>query len=244
MTFTQRNQHELSERLAKAIGLQTNVEVMGWYTLLIRHFARPFLPFVFPVRRVQGFDYDGLPNRFATNEERFFNPAGALYATELGKLASLLVEQSQGTLLYRLESLYDEILVDEVQDLSGWDWVLLEKLFASRIDIRMVGDIRQSVLSTSPRSRKNKQYAYAKALAWFQTKPNRGEASSRLNTETRPGAVPQVLRDSLTPSSTWHGVSLKRSRSTRSRLIATVYSCSPTGMFLHMWRGFAPSACA
>ncbi|MFG0460257.1 UvrD-helicase domain-containing protein [Pseudomonas sp. yb_1] len=175
VTFTQRNQHELSERLAKAIGLQTNVEVMGWYTLLIRHFARPFLPFVFPGRRVQGFDYDGLPNRFATNEERFFNPAGALYAAELGKLANLLVEQSQGALLYRLESLYDEILVDEAQDLSGWDWELLEKLFASRIDIRMVGDIRQSVLSTSPRSRKNKQYAYAKALAWFQTKQRRGE---------------------------------------------------------------------
>gem|GEM_PF-4870841 len=94
--------------------MQTNVEVMGWYTLLIRHFARPFLPFVFPGRRVQGFDYEGQPSRFATEEARFFNPSGALYAAELGKLANLLVEQSQGTLLYRLESLYDEILVDEV----------------------------------------------------------------------------------------------------------------------------------
>ncbi|HBO3197810.1 AAA family ATPase [Pseudomonas aeruginosa] len=137
VTFTQRNQHELSVRLAKRVGMQTNVEVMGWYTLLIRHFARPFLPFVFPGRRVQGFDYEGQPSRFATEEARFFNPSGALYAAELEKLANLLVEQSQGALLYRLESLYDEILVDEVQDLSGWDWELLEKLFASRIDIRM-----------------------------------------------------------------------------------------------------------
>lgn len=175
VTFTQRNQHELSQRLAKAIGLQTNVEVMGWYTLLIRHFARPFLPLVFLGRRVQGFDYEGLPNRFAKDEQRFFNPAGALYAAELGKLANILVEQSRGALLYRLENLYDEILVDEVQDLSGWDWELLEKLFASRIDIRMVGDIRQSVLSTSPRTRKNKQYAYAQALAWFLAKQRRGE---------------------------------------------------------------------
>ncbi|NMY76987.1 UvrD-helicase domain-containing protein [Pseudomonas sp. WS 5071] len=175
VTFTQRNQHELSVRLAKRVGMQTNVEVMGWYTLLIRHFARPFLPFVFPGSRVQGFDFEGQPSRFATEEARFFNPSGALYAAELGKLSNLLVEQSQGALLYRLESLYDEILVDEVQDLSGWDWELLEKLFASRIDIRMVGDIRQSVLSTSPRSRKNKQYAYARALTWFLAKQRRGE---------------------------------------------------------------------
>ena len=59
VTFTQRNQHELLVRLAKRVGMQTNVEVMGWYTLLIRHFARPFLPFVFPGRRVPHRHSDG-----------------------------------------------------------------------------------------------------------------------------------------------------------------------------------------
>jgi ATP-dependent exoDNAse (exonuclease V) beta subunit len=72
------------------------------------------------------------------------------------------MEQSRGALLYRLESLYDEILMDEVQDLSGWDWEILNRLFASCIDIRMVGDIRQSVLSTNPRGKKTSNMPIAK----------------------------------------------------------------------------------
>lgn len=32
----------------------------------------------------------------------------------------------------------------------------------------MVGDIRQSVIATNPRSSKNKQYAYAEAIKWFR----------------------------------------------------------------------------
>ncbi|WP_256254403.1 UvrD-helicase domain-containing protein [Pseudomonas costantinii] len=41
-----------------------------------------------------------------------------------------------------MECLYDEILVDEVQDLSSYDWEILDVLFHSSIDIRMVGDTR------------------------------------------------------------------------------------------------------
>ncbi|KFE56489.1 UvrD-helicase domain-containing protein [Pseudomonas syringae] len=167
VTFTQRNQHELNERLSTYAGQQTNIEVMGWYTLLLRHFAKPFLPFAFPGRKVLGFDYEGFPHRFAKGWTRFFNRSGAVYASELSRLAHELIDLSEGALLFRLQSLYDEILVDEVQDLSGWDWDILKRLFDSPIDIRMVGDVRQSVLSTSPRTRKNKQYAYSQAINWF-----------------------------------------------------------------------------
>ncbi|KPX37944.1 ATP-dependent exonue V beta subunit, helicase and exonuclease domain-containing [Pseudomonas amygdali pv. eriobotryae] len=174
VTFTQRNQHELSERLASQVGQQTHIQVMGWYTFLIRHFARPFLPFLYPGERVQGFDYDGQPRMYAEGWSRHFNSSGSLYGGELGRLAYDLIEASQGALIYRLESLYDEILVDEVQDLSGWDWEILDKLFATKIDIHMVGDIRQSVLSTSPRVKKNKQYAYSQAIRWFLSRQKKG----------------------------------------------------------------------
>lgn len=38
----------------------------------------------------------------------------------------------------------------------------------------MVGDIRQSVLATNPRSKKNKKYAYAEAINWFREREARG----------------------------------------------------------------------
>jgi hypothetical protein len=38
----------------------------------------------------------------------------------------------------------------------------------------MVGDIRQSVLSTNPRGQKNKQYQYANAIQWFRDRQNKG----------------------------------------------------------------------
>jgi hypothetical protein len=73
-----------------------------------------------------------------------------------------------------LECLYDEILIDEVQDLSAHDWEIVDTLLDSAIDVRMVGDIRQSVLATNPRSSKNRKYAYADAVHWFRERQARG----------------------------------------------------------------------
>jgi superfamily I DNA/RNA helicase len=110
----------------------------------------------------------------ATGLSRFLDSNGAAYACELGRLAHELVAASKGALLHRLECIYDEILIDEVQDLSSHDWEIVDVLLGSSLDVRMVGDIRQSVLATNPHSSKNKQYAYAKAINWFLEREVRG----------------------------------------------------------------------
>lgn len=48
----------------------------------------------------------------------------------------------------------------------------------------MVGDIRQSVLATNPRSTKNKRYAYADSLKWFREREARGVLTVSHNTTT------------------------------------------------------------
>jgi DNA helicase II / ATP-dependent DNA helicase PcrA len=168
VTFTQTNQSELRARLSTYAGNHPGVQVMGWFTLLLRDFARPFLPFMFPGERIRGFNFEGRPHRMAKGLARFVDSHGAVYACELGRLASELIEASKGALLHRLECIYDEILIDEVQDLSSYDWEIIDALLKSSIDIRMVGDIRQAVLSTNHRSAKNKKYAYAEAIYWFR----------------------------------------------------------------------------
>ncbi len=172
-TFTKANQDELRRRLSRHTSCLHSVEVTGWYAFLLRHFAKPFIPFKFDGRRVLGFNYDGAPHRFAKGTQRFLDSRGAVYACELGRLASDLIAESDGALLRRLECCYDQILVDEVQDLTAYDWEVLDRLLRSRISVWMVGDLRQAILSTT-RSSKNKQYAHSEAIRWFVEREREG----------------------------------------------------------------------
>lgn len=184
VTYTQSNQAELRNRLSVYAGDHPGIQVMGWFTFLLRDFARPFLPFKFSGQRVKGFNFDGRPYRMATGLRRFLDSNGSVYACELGRLAHELVEASNGALLRRLGCMYDEILIDEVQDLSSHDWEIIDALLNSSSHVRMVGDIRQSVLSTNPRSAKNKKYAYAEAVKWFRERESSGVLAIEQNSTT------------------------------------------------------------
>lgn len=174
LTYTQANQEELTSRLRQYAGDHHHVEVLGWFTFLLRHFAKPFLPFKFAGKRVLGFNFEGRPRFMATGVSRFMDVGGAVYGCELARLAHELIQDSKGALLRRLECIYDEILIDEVQDLSAHDWEIIDVLLHSSIDIRMVGDIRQSVLATNPRSSKNSKYSYAGAIHWAREREAKG----------------------------------------------------------------------
>ncbi|PYY80201.1 ATP-dependent helicase [Pseudomonas sp. TKO26] len=174
ITFAQANQIELRERVRRYAGERPGLEVSGWFSFLIRHFVKPFVPFAFPGKRCKGFNFEGDPGRYASGENRFFDSSDSVYGKELARLAHQLIGQSGGALIQRLECLYDEILIDEVQDLSGYDWDILEALFGTRIEIRLVGDVRQAVLSTNPRGQMKKAFAYSKSIAWFKKQQKAG----------------------------------------------------------------------
>lgn len=106
LTYTQANQSELRGRLSRYAGDRSGIEVMGWFAFLLRHFARPFLPFRFPGQRILGFNFDGRPHRMATGAQRFLDRNRAAYACELGRLAHELIDASGGTLMRRLECVY------------------------------------------------------------------------------------------------------------------------------------------
>ena len=93
--------------------------MLGWFTFLLRHFAKPFLPFMFPGEKVRGFNFEGMPYRMAKGKARFLDKGGAVYRSELGRLAFELITASKGALIRRLEGIYDEILIDEVPTPNG-----------------------------------------------------------------------------------------------------------------------------
>lgn len=170
LTYTSANQQELRGRLAAEAGSHHNIEVSGWFSFLIGHFVRPYLPFAYPGTRVCGFDFKSNPQRGATNGEwrRYFNKQGEVRKVHLAQIAHRVDEAAGGAPIRRLERVYDQIFIDEVQDLCGWDLEVLLLLMASKIPLEMVGDVRQAILATNPHENKNKQYKFMQIWAWFK----------------------------------------------------------------------------
>jgi DNA helicase-2/ATP-dependent DNA helicase PcrA len=65
-------------------------------------------------------------------------------------------ERSHGLVVNRLEGIYERLYVDEVQDIAGYDLLVLEALFRSKIKVYAVGDPRQATYATNmaPKYRK------------------------------------------------------------------------------------------
>lgn len=168
LSYTQANQQELRERLARQGPHACKIDVQGWFSFLMAHWIRPYLPGRFPQRRLRGLNFEGDPGRYATGESRFLDDEQRAYRRHLAHLAFDVNEATHGAPLDRLSHLYDVIHIDEVQDLNGWDLEILSALMASPIDLGMVGDIRQAILFTNVQDPKNRQYKGIRVIDWFR----------------------------------------------------------------------------
>ncbi len=67
----------------------------------------------------------------------------------------------------RLADVFDEIYIDEVQDLAGYDLDLLERLLTTHVETTLVGDTRQATYSTNHAAR-NGQFRGTNMLRLFE----------------------------------------------------------------------------
>lgn len=169
ITYTLTGQAELERRLAKACSADQMPDVIGWYGFLLRHLVKPYLPALYPGRRLRGLNFDGEPARgiYASGPERYLDDAGNVYKLHLSRLAVDVTEKVDGATIDRVQRMYDEIYIDEVQDLTGCDLHVLDALMASSVDLHLVGDIRQSVFDTNARDQNLKQYRGVDMRKWF-----------------------------------------------------------------------------
>jgi DNA helicase-2/ATP-dependent DNA helicase PcrA len=184
LTYTLTGQAELERRLKPACAPGRAPEVMGWFTFLLRHWVRPYLPLMFDGISLTGLNFDGQPSRFATGARRFFDSNGRVFRRSLSKLAFEMVEASNGAVLDRISRIYDEIYLDEVQDLTGYDLHLLSALFDLSTHLYVVGDLRQSVFTTNPRDAALKQFRGVKMLDWFTSQSAAGKLEIQHVAET------------------------------------------------------------
>lgn len=187
VTYTTSGQAELERRLRSACPAGAVPEVMGWYAFLMRHCIRPYLPLMYPGRHLRGLNFDGKPaaGHYATGATRFLDSDSRAYKLHLSKLAYDVVLASKGAVIDRLSNIFDEIYLDEVQDLTGCDLYILEQLMAADgLDVHMVGDVRQSVFDTNPQDQNLKKYRGVNMLEWFNLHEKSGRLEVQHNADT------------------------------------------------------------
>jgi DNA helicase-2/ATP-dependent DNA helicase PcrA len=97
----------------------------------------------------------------------YFENGEWIYTDKIAEFACECDKLSKGLVISRLEQVYDQIFVDESQDLAGYDLDLLKLLVQSSLDIVIVGDCRQSTYYTN-NSAKNQKFKGFNVIQLFE----------------------------------------------------------------------------
>ena len=162
LTYTNNNISEIKKKFCeKHGGIPKEVDVMTWFSFLLRECTRPYQRSVYPKRRVKTIKFtDARSDRYAKyadTERYYFRNGDEIYSDKISRFVSDCETNSNGLVTKRLADIYDEIFIDEFQDLAGYDLDLLEIFLKSGIRMVIVGDPRQCTYTTNS-SAKNSQY--------------------------------------------------------------------------------------
>lgn len=177
LTFTRYAQAEIESRLIpRPVGEH---ETMGWYSFLTQHIVRPYLPKVFPGIIPRGLCFVDSEQQIPRQSgwRYYFNDAQQPYNLRLALLAKKVLEKTHGAPITRLEKIYDNVYIDEFQDLGGNDLVVLEALMKSNINLLLLGDVRQAILDTARSDRLHKEYRGVKLVDWFRKQEAAGNCT-------------------------------------------------------------------
>lgn len=170
-TFTIENRNEIARRVSAEVGaIPPNVDIDTWYRFVINELIRPYqLSLLGEIGIVGSLNFDGKPFKYAKKTERrfFLDSHGDVYRDRVAALAVECNRASEGAVLDRLASIYAGIYIDEMQDLAGHDFDLLDLLLTTPVDLYLVGDPRQALYFTDD-SLKNKKYKGPGFVKWLE----------------------------------------------------------------------------
>jgi hypothetical protein len=169
-TYTNENLRQIATRIEQSKSvIPAHVRIAGWFSFLLSDGVRPYQSSLFDEANVvAGLNFVGQRHQFAKGGTTayFIDRNHDVYRDGASDLVCKLDTKSAGSVIRRLEAIYDHIYIDEVQDLVGYDLDFLDLLFASRIAVTVVGDPRQHTFATN-NGPKNKRYRGAGFLEWL-----------------------------------------------------------------------------
>ena len=179
-TFTLENLDQIRTQFVRQHGcVPSHVTLLPWYTFLLKDCIRPYQGAIVKAVRIGGLYFDVTPSsaariRKSDNPARYYLTSGnRVYRDRASEFACDSNARTDGGVVARLEGLYDAILIDELQDLAGYDLDLLDLLFDSRTIVIGACDPRQSILATNL-GRKNGKYHGDGIATWLQ-QPSRSQ---------------------------------------------------------------------
>ena len=188
ITFTTKNQNVIEQRIAKRLGfVPSKIRIVGWYAFLLEYCIRPFMgsvidelyctstgvymingtsgKMVVKGKTITTYKADDLKKKYLTNGNLFYSDKLAEFSMECFKVNKQEFNQ-------RIGNIFSYIFIDEVQDLSAWDYEILSQLVKNeKLTTILCGDLRQKTYSTNQCS-KNKNYK-GRVDLFFEEKVNK-----------------------------------------------------------------------
>jgi DNA helicase-2/ATP-dependent DNA helicase PcrA len=180
VTYTRNNEKEI-ERKLYGLGpvIPPNLEVMTWFSFLLRDLARPYRR-VMHDRRIEGLQWEegrSVPYIPESNIGAHYFAGGRLiYSDKISKFICECDRRTNGAVMRRLAQRFDHIFVDEIQDIAGYDLVVLELILKAGIKLTLVGDHRQATLKTN-QGKKNAAFGGINIIKKFKAWDKAGLAA-------------------------------------------------------------------
>lgn len=169
-TYTEANEEEIEKKFLETNGcVPSNVTLSGWFGFLLQHGVRPYQGRVTETR-IEGLHFNpGISAHYTkeTHLDHYLNRHNQIYRDKISKFALKCDGLTDGRVIKRIAGIFDEIFIDEIQDIAGYDLDLIERLMDSTASVLLVGDPRQGTYSTSD-SPKYKKFRKSGIINYFR----------------------------------------------------------------------------
>jgi hypothetical protein len=186
LTYTIDNINQIRNYIIRENGfIPTNITILSWFSFLLQECVRPYQNVVYSETRIETVYFPPEIGKFKAdrrfikkeNIKSYFLVGGKYIINEhISEFSCLCNDKSNGKVIGRLEEIYSKIFIDEVQDISGYDFDIVELLLKSKIQCYLVGDCRQATYFTTC-SPKYKKYKGKNIINLFNYWENKGLCS-------------------------------------------------------------------
>jgi len=162
LTYTINSLNEIKKKFYEIHGgIPKDIDIVTWFTFLLQDCARPYQRSVYSKRRVKTIYFTrgrSAPYiKYTDTEKYYFWNEDEIYSDKIARFIIDCEKKSNGLVTKRLASIYDEVFIDEFQDMSGYDLEVIETFLRASFRMIIVGDPRQCTYTTN-NSPKNSKY--------------------------------------------------------------------------------------
>lgn len=147
ITYTNNNLRNLRSGIVRKFGFfPKNITLLTYFTFIYSFCFRPYLSLKFKSR---GICFDHNPNMYFKQSDinYFFDKSKRIYSNRIAKLIE--IQGVIDSIKSRITKYYDNLFIDEVQDLAGHDFNFLKSILTTNLNILLVGDFFQHTFDTS-----------------------------------------------------------------------------------------------